>query len=117
MSEEKKKKKKATSGDKASFEKIINTYKNYVFAIILNFIKDSMISFISLFILWCATGLFVNKIYLYYANKKIDKIKLNNNQKDINELKNICAKKGGTSIGQIFLGLFIWFNTSIFAPS
>lgn len=41
MSEEKVLIKKATSGDKASFEKIINTYKNYVFAIILNFIKDN----------------------------------------------------------------------------
>lgn len=32
---------KASKGDKESFEKIINIYKNYVFAIILNFIKDS----------------------------------------------------------------------------
>nr|WP_300001578.1 sigma-70 family RNA polymerase sigma factor [Tissierella sp.] len=31
----------AASGDKESFEKIINHYKNYVFAIILNFIKDN----------------------------------------------------------------------------
>ncbi|OLS03471.1 RNA polymerase sigma factor [Tissierella creatinophila] len=32
---------KASKGEKESFEKIINIYKNYVFAIILNFIKDS----------------------------------------------------------------------------
>ncbi len=31
---------KAKSGDKDSFEKIVALYKNYVFAIILNFIKD-----------------------------------------------------------------------------
>lgn len=31
---------KATMGDKESFEYIINAYKNYVFAIILSFIKD-----------------------------------------------------------------------------
>lgn len=31
---------KASKGDKESFEEIINIYKNYVFAIILNFIKD-----------------------------------------------------------------------------
>lgn len=32
--------KKAIEGDQESFEKIVNFYKNYVFAIILNFIKD-----------------------------------------------------------------------------
>ena len=31
---------KAKRGDKDSFEEIVNFYKNYVFAIILNFIKD-----------------------------------------------------------------------------
>lgn len=31
---------KAKKGDKDSFEKIVNLYKNYVFAIVLNFIKD-----------------------------------------------------------------------------
>lgn len=32
--------KKAAQGDQESFEKLIDFYKNYVFAIILNFIKD-----------------------------------------------------------------------------
>lgn len=32
--------KKAKSGDEIAFEHLVNTYKNYVFAIILNFIKD-----------------------------------------------------------------------------
>ena len=31
---------KAISGDEKAFEEIVNLYKNYVFAIILNFIKD-----------------------------------------------------------------------------
>lgn len=31
---------KAKRGDKDSFEELVNLYKNYVFAIILNFIKD-----------------------------------------------------------------------------
>ncbi|WFA08741.1 sigma-70 family RNA polymerase sigma factor [Tissierella sp. Yu-01] len=31
---------KAKSGDEYSFSKLINTYENYVFAIILNFVKD-----------------------------------------------------------------------------
>ena len=49
-------------------------------------------------------GFSINKIYLYYAKKKIEKIKFLNQQKDFNELKKICADKGGTSVGQIFLG-------------
>ena len=49
-------------------------------------------------------GLFVNKLYIYYANKKIAKIKFQNSEKDVNELKEICATKGGTSVGNIFLG-------------
>ena len=32
--------KKAKEGDQAAFEEIVELYKNYVFAIILNFIKD-----------------------------------------------------------------------------
>lgn len=50
-------------------------------------------------------GLIVNKIYLSYAKKKIAIIKANNSQKSPEELKNICASKGGTSVGNIFLGL------------
>ena len=50
-------------------------------------------------------GLLVNKIYLSYAKKKIAVIKTSNSQKSIEELKSICSTKGGTSVGQIFLGL------------
>lgn len=41
MTEEKLLIEKASQGDKECFEKIINLYKNYIFAIILNFIKDN----------------------------------------------------------------------------
>ena len=40
-------------------------------------------------------GTFVNKIYLMHVNKSIDKIKINNSGKNTEELKQICAKKGG----------------------
>lgn len=40
MTEEKLLIKRTLEGDQESFEKIINLYKNYIFAIILNFIKD-----------------------------------------------------------------------------
>lgn len=52
-----------------------------------------------------AVGFFVNKLYLYYAKKKIAKIKLKNPQKNIDELKGLCLIKGGTSVGQLFLGI------------
>ena len=52
-----------------------------------------------------AVGLLVNKIYLSYAKKKIAVIKASNSQKSMEELKSICSTKGGTSVGQIFLGL------------
>lgn len=52
-------------------------------------------------------GLLVNKIYLSYAKKKITIIKQSNQQKSTEELKAICVSKGGTSVGKIFIGLFI----------
>ncbi len=69
---------------------VLNVINNYTVTILFN----------------VAVGFLVNKIYLYYAKKKIDKIKSQNSQKDINELKVICSNKGGTSVGKIFLGFF-----------
>lgn len=71
--------------------------------IIINLIEQSKQFFVTL-ILNIVVGFFVNKLYLYYANKKISKIKLKNSQKEFNELKEICASKGGTSLGKVFLG-------------
>lgn len=59
------------------------------------------------------TGIFINKIYLSYANKKIAIIKAENLQNDKNKLKEKCAIKGGTSIGKVFLGLFTEFVISL----
>ena len=67
---------------------VLNVINNFIVSILFNVV----------------VGLFVNKVYLYYANKKVDKIKLQNLEKDVNELKEICATKGGTSVGNIFLG-------------
>lgn len=52
-------------------------------------------------------GLFINKIYLSYAKKKIATIKSKNNLKSVDELKSICSSKGGTSVPRIFLGLAV----------
>lgn len=59
--------------------------------------------------LFAIAAVTVNKIYINFAKKKIAKIKEKNKDKALNELKVICAKKGGTSIPLIFLGIFIVF--------
>lgn len=51
-------------------------------------------------------GLFVNKLYLSFASKKIAKIKNDNSNSSQEDLKALCTRKGGTSIGYIFLGGF-----------
>ncbi len=60
-----------------------------------------------------AIGFFVNKIYLDYANKKINQIKLTNYGKSDDELKLICANKGGTSVGKMLLGLLLELSAVI----
>lgn len=76
----------------------------FILTLILQFfVNNSLIIPILLDIL---IGLFVNKIYLNYANRKINKIKTQNSQKSTEELKNICSKKGRTSVAYIFLGIF-----------
>lgn len=71
--------------------------------IITNFLK---MSFLTIFIN-LAIGLIVNKTYINFAKKKINKIKVNNMHKSQGELALICSKKGGTSIGQLFLGFIV----------
>ena len=73
---------------------------------LLNFIVLNLINnFVVTLAFNVVVGLLVNKIYLSYAKKKITVIKTSNSQKSIEELKSICSAKGGTSVGQIFLGL------------
>ena len=73
---------------------------------LLNFIVLNVINnFVVTLAFNVVVGLLVNKIYLSYAKKKITVIKTSNSQKSIEELKSICSAKGGTSVGQVFLGL------------
>lgn len=71
--------------------------------IILNIIKSSLLNLITFLLV----GIFVNDIYVKYANKKINNIKSKNPSKNIDELKSICSNKGGTSFGYLFLGIII----------
>ena len=62
---------------------------------------DPSLSFILSIGIWLAVGFFVNKIYLSYSKKSNE------------ELKSICASKGGTSVEKIFLGLLAQFGIAL----
>lgn len=69
---------------------VLNVINNFVVTLVFNVL----------------VGLFVNKIYVSYAKKKINIIKSSNSQMNAEELKGICSTKGGISVGKIFLGFF-----------
>lgn len=79
-----------------------------IFALMV-FVKSNVVNLVVVIIL----GFVVNKIYISFAVNKITKIKQENPNKDINELKSICASKGGVSVGNIFLGLLTTLAISI----
>lgn len=60
-----------------------------------------------------ATGLMFNKIYVKYATDEVEKIKQQNPNGNSNAINLACFSKGGTSVGNIFLGLFIAIVISI----
>lgn len=71
--------------------------------IVLNLIKNPIVTFAFNLII----GLFVNQLYISYANKKITQIKNQNQDKEQNEWKRICTEKGGTSIGTMLVGFIL----------
>ena len=80
--------------------------KMFLYAIILFLINLFILNNYFVIILFnVVVGFSVNKVYLYYAKKNINKIKSQNVQKSTNELKIICSNKGGTSVSKIFLGI------------
>lgn len=85
--------------------------KMFLYGLILFIIElitvHEIIGFIIAMIINLLIGLFINKLYIHYANKKIKKIKEQNPQKTIDEVKQVCTIKGGTSVGQLILGIFI----------
>lgn len=58
-------------------------------------------------------GFLVNKLYVNRAKKQVNIIRQLNPDKDMDELKYICSKKGGTSVGIVFLGIFLEIIISI----
>lgn len=74
-------------------------------SLIVALIPNSAITYIINIAIWVAYGFYVNKLYIKHAIKKINKISgKNTGFVDINYA---CIKKGGTSVGLVFLFLFI----------
>ncbi len=69
--------------------------------LILNVIKITALSLLFRVVL----GFVFNKLYLMDVAKKVKKIKYIRSQESIEDLKRICASKGGTSVGQLLLGI------------
>lgn len=76
----------------------------FLINLLINTLFNQQIVFL-LFNILC--GFFVNKIYLFYANRKIEKIKRKNPNMSISELMSLCSRKGGTSLGKAILGLLL----------
>lgn len=90
--------------------------KMFLYSVLVFLIDFLIINFINGFIAIAVNilvGLFVNKIYVSSAKKKVEKIKVKNFQKSSEEIKDMCLKKGGTSVGQIFGGMLVEIAISI----
>ncbi len=86
--------------------------KMFLYAIVLFLVNFVVINYAKNFasiisiLFSVVVGLLINKIYIADAKKKISKIKQANPQKSIEELKNLCANKGGVSVGKVVIGFF-----------
>lgn len=58
-------------------------------------------------------GINFNKWYVEYAKKQINKIKANNPNASVNQLIDICRKKGGTNVW----GVVVWFVVLVIISS
>ena len=72
-------------------------------SIFLNVIKQLVLNFAVSLLIGILVGIFVNNLYVKFANKKINNIKSKNPSKSFQELKSICSNKGGTSFVSILL--------------
>lgn len=80
----------------------------YAFLIILSGVVVSLVPFgLGFIALRIVLGFFTNKLYINFANKKVEKIKLKNQSPNDNELTSICAKKGGVNIPIVIIFLVI----------
>ncbi len=110
-----------------NYEKIMNSQFN-LFAFFLNFvyyfyrkmyiygIALSLIMFfillitrnIIIYIVMCGlVGVVTNSLYKHFSLKKVQIIREDNEDKNIDEIKELCRDEGNTSIGSVFFGLVV----------
>lgn len=77
-----------------------------IIAFILNLILLNVVKILAIEIAFnIIIGFIINKLYVATAKKKVAIIKYKNPNASFDELKTLCAKKGGTSGGQLCLGI------------
>jgi len=108
-----------------NYEKIMNSQFN-LFAFFLNFIYYfyrkmyiygialSLIMFfvllitrnIIIYVVMCGlVGVITNSLYKHFSLKKVQIIREDNEDKNIDEIKELCRDEGNTSLGSVFFGL------------
>lgn len=85
--------------------------KMFLYALLLFFVEIIIVNIIPAYflipILNIFIGLFINKIYAFYAHKKIAKIRKNSVTGNIDEIKQRCIELGGVSIRSLVAGILI----------
>ena len=95
---------------KMYFYPIVILLIDYILMKLLHIDINASISFFSFFyfiIYAIIIGLIFNPLYIHFAKKKVKKIRKKNQTKSIDELREICSRKGGRSIFSIFIGIVI----------
>ncbi|MBQ8891539.1 MAG: DUF2628 domain-containing protein [Bacilli bacterium] len=59
------------------------------------------------FVINLLVGFLINKVYIIYAKRKVNRIKNKNQDKTIVEINEICESKGGTSFISLFIGILL----------
>lgn len=83
-----------------------------IILIIINFIISSINSILTI-IPNLLLGIFFNKLYLYYVDKKINELKQKNKAANFETIIEECKRKGGTSLGSIFIGILLYLVIAI----
>ena len=79
--------------------------------LVFDYVKNKTVAYILIITFLIVMGFLINKIYLNKAKRKIEKIKKDND--NIETIKKVCLKKGGTSISSVILFITLLLIISI----
>lgn len=80
-------------------------YSLIIFIILITemfFVKSLVIILITYLVLAIIIGFTINKIYISFARRKVNKIKLKNTNLHYGQLRDVCSLNGGTSLRGVF---------------